>query len=226
MKKIGVIVPAAGVSSRMQGQEKLFADLAGKPVLAWCVDTFESCADVVHIIVAMNAMNLPLGRELARKRAWKKCSFCVGGARRQDSVAAALSGMDDVDCVVVHDGDRPFVTVGMIEAGVSLLDVTDVAVAAVTTKDTIKEVDGVDAVVRTLDRSTLRIVQTPQVLRIEAMRTAYRDIEDDVTDDAMLAECRGYSVKVYEGSYENIKITTPEDLVVARLLAERRRGQA
>ncbi len=225
MKKIGVIVPAAGVSSRMQGQEKLFADLAGRPVLAWCIDTFEACAHVVHIVVAMNEANLPLGRDLARRRAWKKCSFCAGGSRRQDSVAAALSVMIDVDCVIVHDGDRPFVTAGMIEAGVSLLDVTDVAVAAVTAKDTIKVVDG-DDVVRTLDRSSLRIVQTPQVLRIEAMSAAYRDISDDVTDDAMLAERAGYSVKVYEGSYENIKITTPEDLVIARLLAERRRGRA
>mgnify|MGYP006286769321 CR=1 FL=1 len=226
LKKIGAIVPAAGASSRMQGQEKLFADLAGKPVLAWCIDTFEACADVVQIVVAMNDVTLPLGRDLARRRGWKKCSFCAGGMRRQDSVAAALSIMTDVDCVIVHDGDRPFVTAAMIEEGVSLLDATDVAVAAVTAKDTIKIVDGDEVVVRTLDRSSLRIVQTPQVLRVETIRAAYRDIADDVTDDAVLAERLGCSVKVYEGSYENIKITTPEDLVAARVLAEHRRDRA
>jgi len=219
MARVGVIVAAAGDGRRMGGMEKLFADLTGRPLLAWSVDMFESCPDVACIVIAMNERTIVSGRALARERGWRKCRFCIGGARRQDSVASALSVMDEVDCVLVHDGDRPFVTAGMIERGVVLMEKVDVAVAGVPVKDTIKIVDQMDNVCTTPSRESLRLVQTPQVLRIEAMRAAYRDLADDVTDDATLAERAGFPVRVYEGSYDNIKITTPEDLVLARAIA-------
>lgn len=220
MARVGVVVAAAGEASRMRGEDKLFADLAGRPVLAWCIDTFESCRDVVSIVVAMNESNIAAGRALGCDRGWTMCRFCLGGARRQDSVSAALTVMDEVDCVVVHDGDRPFVTPRMVEEGVYMVSEVDVAVAAVPSKDTIKVVDDGNNVLDTPERSSLRLVQTPQVVRADVIRSVYRGLADDVTDDASLAERRGCRVRVYDGAYDNIKITTPEDLVVARAIAE------
>ncbi|HHE42037.1 MAG TPA: 2-C-methyl-D-erythritol 4-phosphate cytidylyltransferase [Dehalococcoidia bacterium] len=226
MQRVGVIVAAAGIASRMDGIEKLFADLGGKPVLAWCIDTFESLQCVDRIVVALNQRNMTAGRALAVARDWRKCRFCLGGARRQDSVRAALSLLDDVDSVVVHDGDRPFVTVRMIQDGMALLDEVEVAVTAVPLKDTVKVVDERCNVLRTLVRNRLRLVQTPQLLRMDVIRSVYGDVAEDATDDAMLAERRGFRVKVYDGAYENIKITTPEDLVVARSIAQRWRASS
>jgi 2-C-methyl-D-erythritol 4-phosphate cytidylyltransferase len=217
--QVGVIVAAAGGSVRMRGTEKLFADLAGKPVLAWCIDTFEAHPVVSSIVVAMNEDNMPAGRELAAARGWSRCRFCLGGVRRQDSVAAALALLEAVDAIVVHDGDRPFVAPGMVDGGVRLMDDFDVAVAGVPAKDTVKVVDGAGRVVDTPDRASLRLVQTPQVFRAGVLRTVYRDACDDVTDDATLAEREGYRVCVYGGSDINIKITTPEDMIVARAIA-------
>lgn len=203
----------------MGGQDKIFQELHGQPMLAWCVDTLEQCSIVTEIVVALSAGALLLGEELARTKGWRKTTFCTGGSRRQDSVGNALRAMSPVDWVIVHDGDRPFLTGSLVEAGLRAARRTGVAVAAVPVKDTVKVAGASGEVVQTLDRSTLRLVQTPQVFRADILRAVHEAVSDTVTDDAMLAEQSGCTVQLYEGAYSNLKVTTPDDLLAARAFA-------
>ncbi len=221
MERVGVVVPAAGRGTRMRGEDKLFLCLGGKPLLAWCVDTLESCDLVTDVVVALNPDTLALGEELCRTRGWAKTRFCLGGDRRQDSVGNALRAIGEVGWMIVHDGDRPFLTQELLEEGLRSARETGVAVAAVPVKDTVKVADESNNVLRTLERDTLRAVQTPQVFRADIIRDAYAGMSGAVTDDAMLAERLGCTVRLYPGSYRNLKVTTPEDLLMARSIAER-----
>ena len=221
MERVGVVVPAAGRGTRMRGEDKLFLCLGGKPLLAWCVDTLERCDLVTDVVVALNSDTVALGEELCLTRGWTKTRFCLGGDRRQDSVEHALRAIGAVDWVIVHDGDRPFLTRELLEEGLRSARETGVAVAAVPIKDTVKVTDESNNVLRTLERDTLRAVQTPQVFRADVIRDGYAGISGTVTDDAMLAERLGLTVRLYPGSYQNLKVTTLEDLLVARSIAER-----
>ena len=141
----------------------------------------------------------------------------VGGARRQDSVRAALDAVGDAEWVVVHDGARPLLTTKLVEDGLAAAQDTGAAIAAVPVVDTIKQVDG-PKVVTTLSRDELWAVQTPQVFRRALLAEAHARSPQDVTDDAALVESIGGEVRVYMGAYENIKVTTPADLQVVRAL--------
>ncbi len=221
MERVGAVVPAAGCGTRMRGEEKLFLCLCGKPLLAWCMDTLERCDLVTDVVVALNSDTIAVGEELCRTRGWTKIRFCLGGDRRQDSVGNALRAIGAVDWVIVHDGDRPFLTQELLEEGLRSARETGVAVASVPVKDTVKVADESNNVLRTLERDMLRAVQTPQVFRADIIRDAYAGMSGAVTDDAMLAERLGWTVRLYPGSYQNLKVTTPEDLLVARSIAER-----
>ncbi|MBI2329211.1 MAG: 2-C-methyl-D-erythritol 4-phosphate cytidylyltransferase, partial [Chloroflexi bacterium] len=146
---------------------------------------------------------------------------CPGGERRQDSVAAGLSRLSNCHWVVIHDGARPLVTIDLIERGLAAASETGAAVAAVPVTDTIK-VAGDDLIVQgTPPRRNLWAVQTPQVFRFDMIAEAYRQAKDEVTDDARLVEQLGYKVRLYMGSYGNIKVTTADDLAIARVLWEK-----
>ena len=153
---------------------------------------------------------------------WAKVSdTCIGGKRRQDSVLMGLDLLDEWVWVVVHDGARPLVTVDLIERGLKAAAETGAAVAAVPVTDTIKTVGAGRIVTGTPARGDLWSVQTPQVFRHDMLLEAYRKATAATavaTDDASLVERAGNSVKLYMGSYDNIKITTPADLVVAEAL--------
>jgi len=124
--------------------------------------------------------------------------------------------------VVIHDGARPLVDKKLINDGLAAAQETGAAIAAVPVKDTIKEVSGENIVTLTLPRRQLWAVQTPQIFRYDIITAAHRDVFEDVTDDAALVEKSGHRVKVYMGNYDNIKITTPGDLVLAECLLEKR----
>jgi len=205
----------------MGGRDKLFLPLVGRPLIAWCIDTLEQCDIIAEVVVAVNELGLERVARLCEARGWRKTRLCLGGARRQDSVSAALRVVGRVDWVLVHDGDRPFLTERMILDGIDAARETGAAVAAVPSKDTIKVVDANGMVVQTLERDTLRAVQTPQVFRSDVLRRAYDRSEEAVTDDATLAERAGALVRLYEGAYDNLKVTTPDDLTVARAIARR-----
>jgi 2-C-methyl-D-erythritol 4-phosphate cytidylyltransferase len=217
--KVGAVIVAAGKSQRMGGVDKMLALLGDKPVLARVIDVFQGCNSIDQIIVVLSQENLEPGQQLVDKGEWSKVSdVCPGGERRQDSVVAGLNRLSQCDRVVIHDGARPLVTVDLIEQGLEAAQETGAAVAAVPVTDTIK-LAGDDLIVQgTPPRQNLWAVQTPQVFRFDMIAEAYRQTKYEVTDDARLVEQLGYKVKLYMGSYDNIKITTPNDLALAEVL--------
>ena len=218
-QKAGAIIVAAGESQRMGGVDKVQALLGGKPVLARVVDPFQNCGAIDQIVVVVSEQNLERGKQLVAEEGWSKVTdVCPGGRRRQDSVAAGLRRLSGCDWVVVHDGARPLVTVDLIEQGLAEARETGAAAAAVPVPDTIKVAEGDRIVHQTPPRQNLWAVQTPQVFRYPIIAEAHREAKGDVTDDASLVEQLGYKVKLYMGSYDNIKITTPDDLALAEVL--------
>jgi 2-C-methyl-D-erythritol 4-phosphate cytidylyltransferase len=219
---VSVIIVAAGISERMGRIDKVFALLGGKPVLVRVIDTFQQCPLVHRIVVAVSQRNIELAEELvAEHRLTKVIAVCAGGERRQDSVAAGLAGLPPCDWVIVHDGARPLVSAELIEHGLAAARETGSAAAAVPVTDTIKLADDNMLVQGTPPRRSLWAVQTPQVFRYNIITEAYRQMKYDVTDDSTLVERAGYKVKLYPGTYDNIKITTPEDLALAELLVKK-----
>ena len=220
--KVGAIIAAAGESRRMNGIDKVFAPLGGKPVLSRVLAAFDGCDFINHIVVVVSENNVEKCRELiAGKKRSRPIEVCAGGKRRQDSVAAGLARLDECDWVVIHDGARPLVTKELIERGLEAAQETGAAVAAVPVTDTIK-VAGDDRIVRqTPPRQNLWAVQTPQVFRPGIISKAYQKAAGEVTDDASLVERLGNKVKLYMGSYDNIKITNSDDLLIAEALLER-----
>lgn len=218
-EKVGAIVLAAGRSERMGGEDKLFVPLAGKPLLAWAVEAFENCPLVGKIVVVLNNDNLGQGKALAQKLGWKKVKgFCLGGARRQDSVRAGLERLGTCAWVIIHDGARPCIDQNLIAQGLALAQKEGAAVAAFPLHDTIKEVGQLGEILGTIPRERLWAAQTPQVFRYDIIWEAHQRVRETATDDAALVETLGYPVKVYEGSRYNIKVTTPEDLILAELV--------
>jgi 2-C-methyl-D-erythritol 4-phosphate cytidylyltransferase len=218
-QKTGAVIVAAGSSRRMGGVDKMFALLGGEPVLVRVVDVFQECEAVDQVVVVMNESSFKQGQELISERRWPKVTdVCAGGARRQDSVLAGLNRLGGCDWAVIHDGARPLVTAVLIERGLEAAKETGAAIAAVPVTDTIK-VAGDDRIVnQTLSRQNLWAVQTPQVFSLDIITGAYKRAIGNVTDDASLVEQAGHKVKLYMGSYDNIKITTPDDLVLAEVL--------
>jgi len=220
--KVGAVIVAAGSSRRMDGRDKIFALLGGKTVLARVVDTFQGCNLVDQIVIVLSKPNLEQGRHLVAEEEWSKVSICPGGRRRQDSVVAGLSRLQDCGWVVIHDGARPLLTEDLINRGLSEAKETGAAAAAVPVTDTIKAANDDRIVHETPPRQNLWAVQTPQVVRFDIIVEAYRKVKGEVTDDASPVEQLGYRVKLYMGSYDNIKITTPDDLALAEFLWQRR----
>jgi len=224
-ERVGAVIAAGGASQRMGDIDKLFAELGGRPVLARVIDVFQGCDSIDHIVVVLNEANMKQGEQLVAEPGWSKVSLCPGGQRRQDSVLNGLNRLAGCSWVVIHDGARPLVTVGLIERGLAAARETGAAVAAVPVTDTIK-VAGEDMIVQgTPPRQNLWAVQTPQVFRFDLIAAAYRQAKYEVTDDARLVEQLGHRVKLYLGSYDNMKITTPEDLTLVQILWQKRERQ-
>lgn len=215
-----MVVVAAGQSRRMSGVDKTFVPLLGLPLIAHTVELFESSALVEAVVVVLPPTKVDLGQALAKERGWRKATpdrVCAGGARRQDSVRIGLERIHRCDWVAVHDGARPCMEFEMLERGLEAARETGAAVAAVPARDTIKLVSGEGTVESTPPRDTLWMVQTPQVFRYDLLLQAHRSWNKTVTDDASIMEGLGRKVKVFLGSYTNIKVTNPEDLAVAEL---------
>jgi 2-C-methyl-D-erythritol 4-phosphate cytidylyltransferase len=217
--KVCAIIVAAGESRRMNGVDKLMSSLAGRPVLSWSIEAFHQNPRIDRIILVNNQKNLEQVQCLTIEQKWTKVAkVCLGGKRRQDSVAAGLSLVSDCDWVIIHDGARPLVSQELIENGLEAAKESGAAIAAVPVTDTIKLAGNDQFVIETPPRSNLWAVQTPQIFRYSILKEAYAQAGGDVTDDASLVEQTGTKVKIYPGSYDNIKITTPQDLAVAELL--------
>jgi 2-C-methyl-D-erythritol 4-phosphate cytidylyltransferase len=215
-----VVIVAAGTSQRMAGINKLFVRLGGKPLLAWSVDTCQRCTWIQQIILVLNDKDLARGQKLKEERDWSKVTLCQGGARRQDSVKEGLGRIRNCDLVMIHDGARPFLTLDLIADGLKIVEEIGSAVAAVPVKDTIKLVTHERLVGETLQRDKLWAAQTPQMFSFDVIMRAYEKLLAEVTDDATAVECLGHKVQLYMGDYKNIKVTTTEDLALARIIAK------
>jgi 2-C-methyl-D-erythritol 4-phosphate cytidylyltransferase len=220
---VGAIIVAAGESRRMGGIDKIFAPLGGEPVLLQATRPFQACPLIKQIVVVVSGDNQARCQTVVTGEAWSKVSdVCLGGRRRQDSVAAGLKHIHGCEWVVIHDGARPLVTMDLIEQGIEAAQETGAAVAAVPVADTIKTGDKDDFVTQTLPRHSLRAAQTPQVFRFDIIQRAHWQDCADTTDDAAMVEQLGVRVKLYPGSYDNIKVTTPADLALAETLWRQR----
>ncbi len=206
------IVPAAGSGERLGASgPKAFAMCGGRSLIDWSLDVLEEVCE--RVVVAV-----PAGYEGAGGRV-------LGGASRSESVRRALAAAPEATVAVVHDAARPLITRELVERCLEALEGWDGVVAAARVADTIKEADSSGRVVRTLDRSALWAIQTPQVFRAEVLRRAL-DVDDSVlaaaTDDASLVEAAGGSVRVVEAPADNIKVTRPVDLSLAEALLRAR----
>ncbi len=218
IRGVGAVIVAAGSSERMGGRDKMSVLLKGKPLLAWSVDVCQGCTMVQQIVIVLRERNMKLGERLVEERAWTKASVCLGGPRRQDSVKEGIRQLRDCGWAVIHDGARPFLTPELIWNGVEAASETGAAAAAVPVKDTIKLADDTGLVTATLERGRLWAVQTPQVFAFDVITQAYQELATEVSDDAAAVERREGKVKLYMGSYRNIKVTTPEDLMLAEVI--------
>jgi 2-C-methyl-D-erythritol 4-phosphate cytidylyltransferase len=197
------------------GFDKVWAPLGEQPVIARAVAALAR-PPVERVALVVAAGRLAEARALAATLPLPTAAV-LGGVRRQDSVRNGLLALGGCEWVAVHDAARPFATPALLERTFAAAQVTGAAVAAVPVTDTVKRVhDG--AVVETLPRAELWAVQTPQVFRADLLARAHEASADDATDDAALVERLGVEVRVALGAYDNIKITTPDDLARAACL--------
>lgn len=221
MAKFAVIMPAAGQSSRFKDKEKKpFANLDGRAVWLRSAELFITRDDVCQTLLVVN----PADMELFRRRytaniAFMEIKIVEGGKERFDSVANALALLKpEAEFVAIHDAVRPCLTEGLINAVFAQAEKTGAALLGMPVRDTVKQADKEDKVVKTVPRQGLWLAQTPQVFRKDWLLEAYakrKELGQDITDDAQLVEAAGHPVRLVEGASTNVKITTKSDLFLA-----------
>ena len=212
-----VIIVAAGSGKRMKaGINKQFLLIDGKEILAHTIDKFYNCDEIGEIIVCVKENEEEMLKEkIISKYGYKDIKIAYGGKERQDTIKNGLEKLDeDSEIVLIHDGARPFIEDEIIKNAISETKEHGATVVGVPVKDTIKIVkDG--KITDTPDRSIVWAAQTPQSFKREIVEVSYKNAYEKGiygTDDAMLAEYAGYEVHMVKGSYDNIKITSPEDM--------------
>ncbi|MDA5110152.1 MULTISPECIES: 2-C-methyl-D-erythritol 4-phosphate cytidylyltransferase [Brevibacillus] len=225
----GVVIVAAGSGRRMGAERnKVWLPLGGEPILAHTVRLFAAHPEIGEVVLVVSE------RDHADVLAWLKreklkLTVALGGAERQDSVRSGLAALSpNCSYVLVHDAARPFVTREQISELIRQVRRDQATIMAVPVKDTIKVVGANGKVQSTPARESLWAVQTPQAFRVSLLREAHQaalEAGKTGTDDAMLVEWLGHPVTVMPGSYENIKITTPDDLWLGEEILRRRRGE-
>ena len=222
---VTAIVVCGGSSSRMNGVDKMLADIEGIPVCIRSIRAFQNCDKVNSIVVVTKDSSVLKIQQYCEKFSLSKVSdIVVGGDCRQRSVANGLSVVsDDTDIVLIHDGARPFVSKKCIERVIDAALKYSAVTCAVVPKDTIKVATDDGMVVSTPNRNQLRSVQTPQGFEYSLYKKAVDSNFDklqEFTDDCSVVEAFGYAVYTVEGDYKNIKITTAEDLEIASVFAK------
>lgn len=218
MSNVAIIL-GAGNGTRMKSEKsKLLLEIGSKTVIERSVEAFLSVSDIDEIIVVARAQDIDIYSELLTD---ERISFVIGGATRQQSVKNAVETVDDAHLIIIHDGARPLIKCEDIEKTIRAAEEFSAAAVGVFVKDTIKIVDKQGFVESTPDRSTLFAVQTPQIFDFDLYKNAMQKADEqglDFTDDCQLVELCGGKVKMVEGSYSNIKITTPDDIALAENL--------
>lgn len=210
------IILAAGNGTRMKSEKsKLLLQIMGKTVIERSVNAFLEISDIDEIIVTVREEDVETFSNLLPD---ERVSFVIGGETRQQSVKNAVDTISESDLIIIHDGARPFISAADIENTIRAAKDFGAAAVGVPVKDTIKIIDRDKMVVATPDRSLLFAVRTPQIFKFDMYKQALEKAEKnkkDFTDDCQLIEYAGGKVKMIEGSYDNIKITTPDDIALA-----------
>ena len=222
---ISAIILAGGKGKRMNSKvSKQFIEIKGKPIIYYTIKKFNENKNIDNIVVVLPKDEVDYFKEnVLKKYTLKVDKIVIGGAERQDSVYNGLKSLeqDSVDIVLIHDGARPFISDRIIEEGINYAAVYGASAPGVMPKDTIKIKNEEGFSINTPKRETLMAIQTPQVFKFNEILKCHEKIKEDkilVTDDTMVVEQYGYNVYLYEGEYTNIKITTPEDLILGEKL--------
>ena len=231
MIRIGFIIVAGGSGLRMgAGIPKQFLPLGGRPVLLRTMEAIAAAVPEAETVVVLPAAHIGTLHELCERFGCTvRYRATAGGASRFESVEAGLKALpDDCSLIAVHDGVRPLVTADMIRRGLDCARTNRTAVPVIPVTDTIREVTA-EGSSHTIDRSKLRAVQTPQIFDGELLRRAYRDAaamndKSRFTDDASVVEDFGTAISLYEGSRENLKLTTPADMTIAEAILSLHEG--
>lgn len=225
---VSAVIVSAGNSTRMGGINKQFLELDGMPVIAHSISAFQKCEYVDEIVIVTRESDIEEIKNLINKYSFTKVSSVVcGGETRQLSVFnGIIKTSNDAQIVAIHDGARPLVSVKIIEETIKATAEYGAAATGVKVKDTVKVVDDNDNIIDTPDRAYMRFIQTPQVFDKKLYLDAVVSVKNskDFTDDCKLLEAYGKTVKFVDGDYENIKITTPEDIELAENYLKRRRN--
>lgn len=226
-----VIIPAAGQGKRMgAGHNKLLLELGEVPILIHTLKVFEEDDDCAGIILSISPCDeKQFNRLIADYRITKITSIVHGGRERQHSVFNGVKAAKQEGIVLVHDGARPFINKDLIHTLVRVAEQKGTAIVAVPVKDTIKKVKDNNEVAETIERSGLWAVQTPQAFRVSLLHEAHQRAEEEQyigTDDASLVERLNRPVAIVEGSYDNIKLTTLEDLYFAEAILKKKQVNA
>lgn len=219
---VSAIIVSAGNSSRMGGINKQFLNIKGIPVLVRSVTAFQNSSLIDEIIIVTREQDIENVKSAVSQFSKVK-AVVIGGATRQQSVFNGISACSDLSAyVAIHDGARPLVSQKVITDTLNIAFSCDAATTGVKVIDTVKVVDENDNIISTPDRAILRFVQTPQVFSKQLYLDAMNNVEnsESFTDDCMLIEAYGHKVKIVDGDYKNIKITTPEDVVKAEMFLE------
>lgn len=226
--KIGVIIVAAGSGRRMGGSiPKQFALVGNEPILVRTINNFAKAFAGAKIVVVLSADWVDFWHDLAARFRVARHKVVEGGAERFHSVQRGIEALSDaVDLIAVQDGVRPFASVEMLRRVAEFAATNGSAIPVVQPVDSFRRVEG-DGQSEIIDRSALRIVQTPQIFRADILRAAYDcTFEKSFTDDASVVERAGFAINLCEGERTNIKITTPEDMLFADAITEAQREQA
>lgn len=217
------IVLGAGSGTRMKiDKSKLLLEINGKTVIERSVEAFLNIDGIDRVIVTARELDIKQFSKLIND---ERVSFVVGGSTRQESVKNAVMSVDNADLVIIHDGARPLIRQEDIEKTIESAKQFGASAVGVPVKDTIKVIDDNSVVISTPDRSKLFAVQTPQIFSFELYKNALNKAEQDnmdFTDDCQLIEYIGGKVKMVQGSYDNIKITTPDDIALAENILRNR----
>lgn len=219
------LVVAGGKGTRFKSEvPKQFLALNGRPVILHTLDAFFRYSETIRVILVLPGKDMDTWKSLVDRYSFSKpVHVQPGGDTRFQSVKNGLECVTGDGLVAIHDGVRPLVSSDIIAASFRLAAVHQSAVAAVRLKESIRITD--QNTTRAVDRSRFRLIQTPQTFRVNLIKEAYQMKEDpSLTDDASVAEHAGHVISLFEGSYDNIKITTPEDLTVAEALLRSRKN--
>lgn len=226
-KFVSAVIVSAGNSSRMGGINKQFLEINNIPVIVHTINVFDNSDLIDEIVIVTRECDIENIKNLISQYNFKKVSAVVkGGETRQLSVYnGVVATSQNTDFVAIHDGARPLVTEKVLSTTLYKAFECSAAATGVKVKDTVKQVNDFDDIVATPDRAYLRFIQTPQIFRKSLYLDAVNTVENskNFTDDCMLIEAYGKTVKFVDGDYENIKITTPEDVELALNYLNKRR---